>query len=136
MHWRTFALATAIPILVSAWSCGGGGSSSGSPTAPSSTTAGAATITITGNSGARSFNPNPASLGGRLVTFRNSDTIVHRVRLNDGSLDTGDIAPGATSQPLLMPTAGTNYHCPIHPTMIGAVAPPGAAPPTCVGDYC
>ena len=71
-----------------------------------------------------------------MVTFRNSDSIVHRVRLNDGSLDTGDIAPGNSSQALPMPMAGTNHHCSLHPTMIGAVASPGAPPPPCVGEYC
>ena len=71
-----------------------------------------------------------------MVTFRNGDTVVHRVRLNDGSLDTGDIAPGATSQAVLMPMGGTNYHCSLHPSMIGAVSPPNAPPPACVGEYC
>lgn len=126
--------ATAILTLVGAVSCGGG---SGSPTGPSSSPAGPVTITITSNNGTQSFSPNPAAFGGQSVVFRNSDSVVHRVRLNDGSLDTGDIAPGATSQALRMPTAGTNYHCSVHPTMIGAVGPSGGAPPPiCVGDYC
>ena len=69
--------------------------------------------------------------------FRNADREVHRVRLNDGTLDTGDIAPGATSQPLMMPLAGTNYHCSLHPSMIGAVGPAsGEPPPACQGEYC
>jgi plastocyanin len=98
---------------------------------------GPATIVITSNNGARSFSPNPAALGGQMVTFRNNDTVVHRVRLNDASLDTGDIAPGATSTALLMPTMGTNYHCSLHTSMIGAVGPSGGTPPpACVGEYC
>jgi hypothetical protein len=40
-----------------------------------------------------------------MVTFKNSDSVTHRVVLNDGSLDTGNIAPGASSQALLMPQA-------------------------------
>ncbi len=135
MRLRTFT-AAAILVLTSASGCGGGSGSS-SPTAPSPGATGPATISITSNNGARSFTPNPAALGGMMVTFRNSDTVVHRVRLNDGSLDTGDLAPGATSAALLMPTSGTNYHCSLHTTMIGAVGPSGGAPPpTCVGDYC
>ena len=137
MQCRMFPGLAAVLGLVAVCGCGGGGSSSGSPTTPSPTTTGPAMIVITSNNGARSFSPNPASLGGQMVVFRNSDTVVHRVRLNDGTLDSGDIAPGATSTALLMPAAGTNYHCPLHPSMIGAVGPSsGAPPPTCQGEYC
>lgn len=133
---RSLAAAT-VPFLFLAatWSCGGG-SGSGSPAAPTPGAAGPATITITSNNGAQSFSPNPASFGGQMVQFRNSDTVVHRVRLNDGTLDTGDIAPGAMSGAIQMPSAGTNYHCSLHPTMIGAVAPPAGMPPPCTGEYC
>jgi plastocyanin len=87
--------------------------------------------------GTQSFSPNPATAGGQMVVFRNSDSIVHRVRLNDGTIDTGDIAPGATSRAFQMPMAGTNYHCPLHPDMVGAVnGSAGAPPPTCEGPYC
>ena len=135
MRYRMFTAVAAVLGCVGMAACGGSSGSS-SPTAPSSpTTGGAATIAITTNNGARSFSPNPATLGGQMVVFRNSDSAVHRVRLNDGSLDTGDIAPGGTSAPLRMPAAGTNYHCALHPTMIGAVAPSGGAPPPCEG-YC
>jgi hypothetical protein len=57
--------------------------------------------------------------------------------LNDGSVDTGDIAPGATSRSVAMPAAGTNYHCSVHASMGGAVGPSsGAPPPACEGAYC
>jgi plastocyanin len=72
-----------------------------------------------------------------MVVFRNADSIVHRVVLNDGSIDTGNIAPGATSAAVRMPTGGTNYHCSLHPAMIGAVTPvAGGPPPMCEGIYC
>jgi hypothetical protein len=58
------------------------------------------------------------------------------VRLNDGTVDTGDIAPGATSRQVMMPSAGTNYHCPLHPGMIGAVSPQGGGEPPPCSDYC
>jgi plastocyanin len=94
-------------------------------------------ITILSQNGAQSFSPNPAAAGGRPVVFRNADSVVHRVRLNDGTLDTGDIAPGATSAPVQMPGGGTNYHCPLHSGMVGAVnASGGAPPPDCEGPYC
>jgi hypothetical protein len=72
-----------------------------------------------------------------MVVFRNTDVVAHRVRLNDFSVDWGTIAPGATSAPLRMPADGTNYHCSLHPTMIGAVAINAETPPPmCRGDYC
>ena len=123
--------AIVVAVLAGAAACGGG---SGSPSTPSP--AGPVTINIVGERGASSFSPNPAQAAGEMVVFRNTDTVVHRVRLNDASLDTGDIAPGATSSPLRMPVAGTNYHCALHTAMIGAVSAAGAAPPRCTGDYC
>ena len=132
------ALAAAIAATAIA-ACGGGGGGSASPTSPSTSpaTTSPVTITIMRQNGAQSFSPNPASVGGRMVVFRNADSIVHRVRLNDLSVDTGDIAPGATSRAVLMPGSGTNYHCSLHPDMIGAVAgTSGEPPPACTGPYC
>jgi plastocyanin len=110
--------------------CGGGGST------PSGPTPGALTITITRQNGAQSFSPNPASAGGQTVVFRNYDSVVHRVMLNDGTIDTGNIAPGASSAPVQMPADGTNYHCSLHPDMIGAVSGTAGGPPPCQGPYC
>jgi hypothetical protein len=87
------------------------------------------TILITSRNGALSFAPNPADAGGQLVVFRNSDSIVHRVVLNDGTINTGDIAPGALSNPVQMPAAGANYHCWLHPDMIGSVTSAAGVPP-------
>lgn len=133
----SFTVAAAGAVVLAA--CGGGYSSPSSPSpSPSpSPDANAITISITRQNGAQSFSPNPATAGGQLVVFKNNDSIVHRVMLNDGTLDTGDIAPGAISRALTMPASGTNYHCTIHPSMIGSVNPAsGGAPPPCEGVYC
>ena len=121
--------------------CGGSSDSPASPSAPSSPSSpsspAAATININGQNGTQAFAPNPSSFGGQMVVFKNHDSVTHRVVLNDGSLDTGNIAPGATSQAVMMPGGGTNYHCSIHPGRIGAVsASSGGAPPACTGAYC
>ena len=131
--WTVSALAAGLAAMSA---CGGSGGGT-SPTAPSSPApASAMTITVTSRNGAQSFSPNPAAAGGQLVVFRNADTDVHRVLLNDGSIDTGDLAPGATSAVVTMPVIGTNYHCSIHPDMVGAVNPlSGGEPPECT-DYC
>jgi plastocyanin len=121
--------AVAAGLILSA--CGGGGSST-----PISPGPNVLTITITRQNGAQSFSPNPASAGGQTVVFRNADSVVHRVLLNDGSIDTGNIAPGATSSEVQMPGSGTNYHCALHPDMIGAVNATSGPPPQCEGPYC
>lgn len=135
----------AAAVAVACVSCGSGGSSYSSPTpaspsspsTPSTSAANAVTINILGEKGNLSFSPNPASAGGQMVVFKNTDSIAHQVVLNDLSINTGVIQPGATSAPVLMPATGTNYHCAIHPTMIGAVdAMSGDAPPACTGTYC
>lgn len=120
-------------------SISGCGSSGDSPTAPSPPPpANTLTIQIARDAGSQSFVPNPASPGDRLVVFTNNDSVVHRVRLNDGSYDTGDLLPGQSSQPRQMPAAGANYHCPLHPGMIGTVnASSGAEAPPCEDPlYC
>jgi len=140
---KSLTIAVAAAACVS---CGGGGYSASSPSSPTptspatSSTSSALTISITSRNGAQSFSPNPASAGGQMVVFKNNDTIAHHVVLNDGTVDTGLLAPGATSAALLMPSAGANYHCTIHPDMTGSVnsasgstAPPdsgGTAPPS------
>jgi plastocyanin len=130
MRILTFA-AVVIGSLAAQTGCGGGSSTPSSPAPPGTTT-----ITIVGERGSQSFSPNPASVAGQMVVFRNTDSVVHRVRLNDLSIDTGDIAPGATSNPVRMPAAGTNYHCSQHPGMTGAVNSGSSPPPPCTGIYC
>jgi plastocyanin len=127
----------ALPALafgcVCVTACGG---SKGTPTSPTATGS-TFTITVMRQAGVQSFSPNPANAGGEMVVFRNADTITHRVRLNDLSIDTGDILPGASSRPVRMPASGTNYHCSLHPTMIGSVSGAGGQPPPpCEGPYC
>jgi plastocyanin len=130
---RAVLLGSSVVAALTLAACGGGGGDS-SPTSSSGDDA--VTIIVNGQNGAQSFSPNPATAAGRMTVFRNTDSIVHRVVLNDGSIDTGDIAPGATSRAVLMPSAGTNYHCSIHPSMIGSVNAPGQAAPPCSGAYC
>ena len=74
---------------------------------------------------------------GGTVAWANRDSAVHRIVANDGSFDTGDISPGATSRAITVSGSGANYHCSIHPAMIGAIgAAQGQPPPPCTGQYC
>src|SRR5262249_56939815 len=103
----------------------GGGYGSSSPSGPTTTPpggpgntappAGAITINVVRENGNQSFSPNPATVpAGQTVVWHNIDTVTHRVVLNDGELDTGNLAPGAFSQPMTLVAPG-HYHCSIHP---------------------
>ena len=131
-------------LLVAA--CGGGGG--GNPATPSPNpgsggggggggTGTTVTITIVGVNGKQSFSPNPASVpAGQMAIFRNNDVVVHRVVIDDRSIDTGDIAPGASSQPLALGAVNKSYHCSLHPNMVGSLnAAQTPEPEPCTG-YC
>jgi plastocyanin len=123
---RKFVTATILTLSLGMWGCGGSDYSSGSansPTAPTPMTSnGVVTINVVAIRGAQSFSPNPATLpAGQIVVWHNIDNTTHRVVLNDRSVDTGDLAPGASSQPMAISAAGGQYHCSIHPEMIGSI---------------
>jgi plastocyanin len=118
-------------------SCGGGGSNGGTPT-PTPTTptppdASVVTITITAANGAQSFSPNPATCAtGQTVVWKNADSVTHRVEIDELGVNTGDIAPGATSRPMSLGNVSKGYRCTLHPQMVGALN--GAATPAPPGD--
>ena len=115
-----------LAAAVGMWSCGGG-SSSGTPTAPTTPsptpapTSPTVTINIVGSDGNKAYQPNPVvARTGDTLLFRNNDSTTHHVVMDDGSADLGDIAPGS-SRSATLKGAGSNYHCTIHPTMVGSV---------------
>ncbi len=114
------ATALAAPLLV-VFACGSNYGST--PTGPNDPPPpGAIVIDILGINGAKSFSPNPSTVpAGRMVVWHNVDTVTHRVVLDDGRLDAGNIAPGSYSAPMTLPAPGP-YHCTIHPEMIGTIA--------------
>src|SRR5712691_7111477 len=121
-----FATARVLTLGLGMWGCSGSGYASGgtsSPAAPTPMTSnGAVTITVVAINGAQSFSPNPATLPpGQMVVWHNVNNTTHRVVLNDRSVDTGDLAPGTSSQPMAIGAAGGQYHCSIHPEMIGSI---------------
>lgn len=126
---RSSVVVASLAALAAA-GCGGS-----SPSAPAP--AAAATIDILGDRGPQSFSPNPASIAqGDTFVWRNTDGVVHHIVFNDGSLDSGNIAPGASSAPLRLGADGANYHCTIHPTMVGSIRRSSGEPPPCTGPYC
>ena len=137
------AVAAGVALGVGVWGCSGSGygtGTSGNPSSPSpSTAADIVTVNVVGINGALSFSPNPATLmSGQMIVWRNIDSITHHVVLNDRSVDTGDLAPGASSQPMAIAAGGGPYHCSIHPEMVGGVnqdASPTTPPPSSAPSY-
>jgi len=78
-------------------------------------------INVVAINGAMSFSPNPGTIpAGQSVVWHNIDSVTHRVVLNDGSVDTGNLDPGTYSSPITLGTVG-GYHCAIHPVMVGTL---------------
>lgn len=139
---RVFVTISAVVALgLGLWGCGGSSYSNGNngnPITPTPSMSGVMTINVVAVNGAQSFSPNPASLPtGQMVVWHNVDTITHRVVLNDQSVDTGNLGPGASSQPMAIGAAGGQYHCSIHPVMVGSVnQDTSTVAVPCEGAYC
>ena len=117
-RWMLAGVVAAALVAVNA--CG----SSYSPMSPSGGGVPAdVTITIVGDNGNLSFSPNPGVVPvGKTVAWRNADSTTHDPTADGGSFAVGPIAPGSTSSPVMMTTAGSfPYHCSIHPTMVGSL---------------
>jgi predicted lipoprotein with Yx(FWY)xxD motif/plastocyanin len=98
---------------------GGGAAASPSPStaaAAPSTAAAANTLQIRNSS----FPSSITIAEGTPVTWVNADAEDHTVTADDGSFDSGNIAPGANYQRTL-PAGTVKYHCTIHPEMTGTV---------------
>ena len=86
------------------------------------------TIGIVGSVGSLAFAPNPSQAAvGDLIVWTNNDAFPHRIVLGDGTL-VGDVAAGASTAPVALTTAAMTYHCTLHPSMVGSINGPAAAP--------
>ena len=121
-------LVLVLTAAVSASRCGGGDSSSSTPTSPGNTTPNVVTVSIVGTKGNASYVPDPVpTASGDQVMFKNNDTITHRIVMDDNSVDFGSLSPGASSAAKGVGASG-NFHCTIHPSMVGSIN--GTAAPT------
>jgi plastocyanin len=128
----SIALAGALGL----WSCAGGGGTPAAPSpAPAPTPAPPASTTvmvnIVGSIGNQAYRPNPVSANsGDTVMFRNNDATMHHIVLDDGSADLGDVSPGSTSRGVTLRNTNTmNFHCTLHPSMVGAINAAAAPDP-------
>ena len=68
------------------------------------------------------YAPNPITIStGDTVSWTNNDTEAHTSVGDDGSWNSGTIAPGATFNRTFTSAGTFTYHCSIHPNMIGTV---------------
>jgi plastocyanin len=58
---------------------------------------------------------------GTQVTWTNNDATAHTVTADDGSFDSGNIAPGNSFTHTFSSMGTVSYHCSIHPMMKAAV---------------
>ena len=139
---RAFVTVGAVLALgLGVWGCSGSSNgnsgNSGNPNSPTPSTPGVVTVNVVAINGAQSFSPNPATLpAGTKIVWHNVNDVTHRVVLNDGSVDTGELTPGASSQAMAIRATGARYHCAIHPVMVGSVNQDTSSPPPCQGQYC
>lgn len=109
-------VSTSFATFTTGCSAGRDGSGAMNMSTPSSATT--SIVTIVGQKGMLSFEPNPLLLAeGALIVWRNTDAATHRIVMNDGSFDSGNIAPGGWSPVMRLGSSGS-YHCTIHPTMM------------------
>lgn len=128
-----------LAVVLSLWGCGGGGGGAETPISPSPPAAGGTTVTanIVGATGSAAYSPNPVSARvGDTVVFRNNDSQLHRIVLDDGSADLGNLAPGATSRGLAIANGSElRFHCTLHPSMVGSINGAVAPDPPCTDQY-
>jgi plastocyanin len=118
---RIYSAGLAAAVLsLGTWGCGAAGYPSG-PSSPATISGTAVTINVVAVNGSQSFSPNPATIpAGQMIVWHNVDTTIHRMVLNDFSIDTGFLQPGAFSSPMALTRTG-GYHCTIHPEMVGTI---------------
>jgi plastocyanin len=122
------------------WSCGGSTPAAPTPAPGPSPGPGPVTVTvnIVGSMGNQAYRPNPVSANaGDTILFRNNDTWMHHIVLDDGSADLGDVSPGAASRSVTVRNTNTlNFHCTMHSSMVGSInADKAPDPAPCPDPY-
>jgi plastocyanin len=126
-------LAVISGVLIVAAACGGNYSSS-TPASPTPAPSAAAPPASGGQSSSVSIPVGAAALGtaafapdaltvdaGTTVTWTNTDSVAHTSTSDVSGWDSGIVAPGGQFSRSFQ-TAGTyQYHCAIHPGMVGTV---------------
>lgn len=72
--------------------------------------------------GDKAYNPNPITIKqGYTITWTNKDFGIHTVTDSEESFSSDDLRPDQTFEHTFDSTGTFEYHCKVHPTMIGKV---------------
>jgi plastocyanin len=109
-------------VLIFATACSGNSSSAPSPTPPGDPATSVSIPRGAESLGNRAFAPDELTVqAGATVTWTNTDSEAHTSTSNAAGWNSGVIAPGRQFS-FAFATAGTfQYHCAIHPGMVGTV---------------
>jgi plastocyanin len=129
---RHLAAAMALLVLgLGLASCGSDSGPSTSGTASPTTSAGASGgggTTTTAAAGTAvsikdfAFAPDTLNVAkGATVTVTNDDSVTHTWTADDGSFDSGDLAPGKSATQTFDTAGSIPYHCQIHTNMKGTI---------------
>jgi hypothetical protein len=122
-------LICSVAVLAMASACGGG--SDYTPPTPQPTPppnpnppAGSTVISIPSGAstlGAGAFGSPATVRNGATVTWTNGDSLVHNVAADNGSFNSGPLAPARNFNFTFTANGTFPYHCNIHPAMRGSI---------------
>jgi plastocyanin len=133
MHMRVLVVLTGLIAASAACSNQGYGTPTNptpvasDPGSPSPTTGGGQVYQVpipsgAANFGAKAFGTGPMTVpAGTTVTWTNTDSLPHTSTSDGGTWDSGTIAPGKSFSAVLSKTGTFQYHCTIHPGMLGTI---------------
>jgi plastocyanin len=119
-----FALASIVLLAVAACGSGYSGSTPTSPSTGGTNTQGTPVSIVSGASVKTNtaFAPSPVVIApGGTVTWTINANTSHTSSADDGSWNSGNIAPGAQFSRTFANAGSYTYHCQIHPGMVGTV---------------
>jgi plastocyanin len=114
----SFTVLAVIALAACSGSTSSAAATAGASQAPAAPAGGATAVSI------KDFAFSPASDSvptGSKVTWTNNDTTAHTVTFDDGSADSGNLAPGSTFDHTFAAAGTFAYHCTIHSSMHGTV---------------
>jgi plastocyanin len=123
---RLAALSMALSTVLLLAACSGNGGTAttgpgGGGSAPCTDSTGTTTVSATVANNTWTPGTVTASVGD-VITWANSDSVPHKVALDDGSCAMAANIPGGGSKSLVFSVAGTYpFHCAVHSSMKGTI---------------
>jgi plastocyanin len=120
---RLLIPALAIGALIALVGCSSGGTAAPSTAASAAAPSGGAPAVSMKDI---AFNPQTIQAKvGETITWTNQDSTAHTVTLDDKSVDSGNLAPGATFTHAFTAAGTFTYHCEIHKQMTATITVTG-----------